>query len=52
MSFTQSHVLAEADRHAGVSQAIFQARQVCKTYTMGEMKVHALRNVDLDLYKV
>jgi ABC-type polysaccharide/polyol phosphate transport system ATPase subunit len=51
MPFTKSHSPVETNRNADAGQAIFQARQLCKTYTMGEMKVHALRNVDLDLYK-
>jgi hypothetical protein len=50
MPFTKSHSPVETNRNADARQAIFQARQLCKTYTMGEMKVHALRNVDLDLY--
>lgn len=29
---------------------VFHARGLAKTYTMGEVKVHALRQVDLDLY--
>ena len=30
--------------------AVFSARQVTKTYHMGEVDVHALRGIDLDLY--
>jgi len=30
---------------------IFEARQVTKTYDMGEVLVHALRDVDFDLYR-
>lgn len=30
--------------------AVFQVRGLTKTYTMGEVEVHALRQVDLDLY--
>jgi len=30
--------------------AVFRARGVCKTYRMGEVEVHALKQVDLDLY--
>lgn len=51
MSVVKSHTLNETNKNADAKQAIFQARELCKTYTMGEMKVHALRNVDLDLYK-
>ncbi len=32
------------------AQPVFQARGVTKIYEMGEVKVHALRGVDLDLY--
>lgn len=31
--------------------AVFQARQLTKVYQMGEVEVHALRGVDLDLYQ-
>src|SRR6516225_2380272 len=30
---------------------VFRARRLCKTYVMGEVEVHALRNVDLDIYE-
>jgi len=30
--------------------AVFRARGVCKTYRMGEVEVHALKHIDLDLY--
>ena len=30
---------------------MFEARAISKTYTMGEMQVHALREVDLDIYR-
>ena len=32
------------------AQAVFEARGVTKVYHMGEIDVHALRGVDLDLY--
>jgi putative ABC transport system ATP-binding protein len=36
---------------AGFQRAVvFQARSLTKTYDMGEVQVHALRGVDLDLY--
>ncbi|HVW01838.1 MAG TPA: ABC transporter ATP-binding protein [Planctomycetaceae bacterium] len=42
------------DQAAGVAtgkQAVFQARGITKVYHMGEVAVHALRGVDLDLYQ-
>jgi putative ABC transport system ATP-binding protein len=30
---------------------VFHARGLCKTYVMGEVEVHALRDVDLDIYE-
>lgn len=33
------------------SQAVFHARGITKIYRMGEIEVHALRGVDLDLYE-
>lgn len=33
-----------------MSENVFQVRSVTKVYPMGEVKVHALRGVDLDLY--
>jgi putative ABC transport system ATP-binding protein len=30
---------------------VFRARNLCKTYVMGEVEVHALRNVDLDIFE-
>ena len=35
---------------AGV-EPVFRARGLCKVYAMGELEVHALRNVDLDLFR-
>lgn len=34
----------------GVAQAVFAARAISKTYQMGEVAVHALNGVDLDLW--
>ncbi len=34
-----------------VRDAVFQARGITKVYHMGEVDVHALRGVDLDLYR-
>ncbi len=33
------------------TEAVFQARGLTKVYRMGEVEVHALRSVDLDLYR-
>ncbi|MCC7346302.1 MAG: ABC transporter ATP-binding protein [Variibacter sp.] len=30
---------------------VFRARGLCKVYTLGEVQVHALRDVDLDIYQ-
>ena len=37
--------------NASGESVVFQARGVTKTYRMGEVEVHALRGVDLDLYR-
>ena len=39
-----------ADPDALPHTAVFRARDVSKVYPMGEVEVHALRSVDLDLY--
>ena len=33
------------------AEAVFRARALAKVYRMGEVEVHALRSVDLDLYR-
>ena len=33
------------------AEAVFQARGLTKVYRMGEVELHALRSVDLDLYE-
>ncbi len=38
------------DQGERVPEAIFQARGISKVYQVGEVQVHALRHVDLDLY--
>jgi len=35
----------------GIGEVVFQARGVTKVYHMGDVDVHALRGVDLDLYR-
>ena len=41
---------ATGEVQAPVRQAVFVAREISKIYRMGEVEVHALRSVDLDLY--
>lgn len=40
----------EPGTEAGAGPAVFQTRGLTKTYDQGEVQVHALRGVDLDLY--
>jgi putative ABC transport system ATP-binding protein len=35
----------------GAGSAVFSARRLAKTYRVGEVDVHALREVDLDIYR-
>jgi len=43
--------MSDIDTDADSSdQAVFQARRLTKVYQMGEVAVHALRGIDLDLY--
>lgn len=51
-------VLTQSNAKYGVSaetiktvEAVFQVRGVTKVYQMGEVEVHALRSIDLDLYE-
>lgn len=37
--------------NASSTSAVFHAKGITKTYQMGEVQVHALRGVDLDLYQ-
>ena len=39
-----------ADRSPAVREAVFEARGLTKVYRTGEVEVHALRGVDLDLF--
>jgi putative ABC transport system ATP-binding protein len=43
--------LPAAPRSTGSSEAVFHARGLTKTYLMGEVQVHALQGVDLDLFE-
>ena len=45
-SITEKPLAASAQR-----EAVFQARGITKVYHVGEVDVHALRGVDLDLYR-
>jgi putative ABC transport system ATP-binding protein len=42
--------VAEAEEELRTKEAVFNVRGVSKVYRMGEVEVHALRAVDLDLY--
>ena len=41
--------VAAAPRADGQPVAVFEARGLTKVYNMGEVEVHALRGVDLEL---
>ncbi len=43
--------IRKSDLKAPASNPVFQAKGVTKTYQMGEVQVHALRGIDLDLYE-
>ena len=38
------------EEHKNEAEAVFQIHNVSKVYRMGDVEVHALRGVDLDLY--
>ena len=45
-------VKSQLDSHAGLADSVvFHVHGVTKVYQMGEIQVHALRGVDLDLYQ-
>ena len=46
-----SQEVADAPPPAGPADVVFSARGVTKVYHMGEVQVHALRGVDVDLYE-
>jgi putative ABC transport system ATP-binding protein len=48
MSMTQT--APNRDPASAPATAVFRARGIAKIYQMGEVQVHALRSVDLDLY--
>jgi putative ABC transport system ATP-binding protein len=51
MSDTLSRTPSRTPSAAPASRAVFVARGLCKVYRMGEVEVHALRDVDVDLYQ-
>ena len=51
MSTTTPLAQAPTDRRTPAPEAVFQARRLCKVYHMGDVEVHALRDVDLELYR-
>ena len=50
MSLSSSDAARFPSAVAGARETVFSARGVTKVYHMGEVDVHALRGVDLDLY--
>jgi putative ABC transport system ATP-binding protein len=46
-----SHDVADTRTVSGQPEVVFSARGITKVYHMGEVEVHALRGVDLDLYE-
>jgi len=51
MSAVRPSSSEENTSHTGEVESIFRARNLSKIYTMGEIEVHALRSVNLDLYQ-
>ncbi len=43
--------MADGGKAVSTRDAVFEVRGVSKVYHMGEVDVHALRDIDLDLYK-
>jgi hypothetical protein len=43
--------LSQSSQPAIPRGVVFHARDLSKTYTMGEVQVHALRDVNLDIYE-
>ena len=43
--------MPEASEDQASRVPVFRARRLCKTYVMGEVQVHALRDVDLDIHQ-
>lgn len=52
MNTATTKLCTEPDHRAPApADVVFQARGLTKVYRMGEVRVHALRSVDLDLYR-
>ena len=49
--FDQLRVQQPVQNNAVIARPMFEARSLTKVYQMGEVNVHALRGVDLDLYE-
>lgn len=49
--FPETSRAETASTHSQIGEAVFIARGVSKIYRMGEVEVHALRSVNLELYK-
>ena len=43
--------MADARGGRSAPTKVFEARSLSKTYVMGEVEVHALRDIDLDIYE-
>ncbi|MBL8190607.1 MAG: hypothetical protein JNK38_21490, partial [Acidobacteria bacterium] len=43
--------IRSASSDAELREAVFRVRGISKVYHMGDVEVHALRAVDLDLYR-
>ena len=43
--------LSQPQQQGEARRVVFHARDLSKTYTMGEVQVHALRDVNLDIYE-
>lgn len=48
---SEAHVVAQSQPVTATPEVVFRARGISKVYRMGEVEVHALRSVDLDLYQ-
>lgn len=50
LSTVKSNPLPQTSRNTS-RPIVFRARSLAKTYVMGEIKVHALRDVNIDIYE-